>query len=179
MSEKPKKQAEKSKAPQGQDINPQLSVLTQYVKDLSFENPSAPRHAAVNEKGEPPQGDISINVGIGQLGKEEFEVTLHFRVNTKIDDKPAFVIELLYGGVFRLQNIPEPAIEKVLMVDAPRYIFPFARRILADVTRDGGFPPLLLDPVDFVRLYEAQKARIKKAEAQKHQEENGDNKTTH
>lgn len=131
---------------------PQLRVLTQYVKDLSFENPNAPR--SLGTQTEPPQIEVRVDVGVQRLAELDYEVAIHIGVDAKTGSDVLFVVELDYAGLFRLQNVPEADIEPVLVVECPRQIFPFARRIVADVTRDGGFPPLMLDPIDFMALYQ-------------------------
>ncbi len=114
---------------------PSLNILAQYVKDLSFENPLAPAAAKAQDGG--PDVDIRINVNGRHLQDNDYEVVLHFKVETKSGDETSFIVELLYGAVFRIQNVPEQDLKPVLLIEAPRQIFPFARRILADVTRDG------------------------------------------
>jgi len=132
--------------------NASLQVLTQYVKDMSFENPNAPMSLGTSETG--PQISVNANVGVRQLGAQDYEVALDFRVETKREDEVGFIAELSYCGLFRVNNIPEENLRPVLLIEAPRQLFPFARRVLSDMTRDGGFPPLLLDPIDFVALYQ-------------------------
>ena len=135
----------------------QLQVLAQYVKDLSFENPGAPQ--SLQGPGQNPQLKVSVNVGAEPRGDETFEVSLHLEVHASSDRGVIYNVELLYGGLFRLRNIPENLLQPVLFIDCPTLIFPFMRRVLADVTRDGGFPPLMLDPIDFGRLFAESMAR--------------------
>ena len=136
---------------------PQVGILTQYVKDLSFENPNAP--TSLQFEGA-PRIEINVNVQARRANEDElFEVELKISAHAFNDDKPAFVVELLYAGLFALRNIPTEALEPFLVVEAPRILFPFARRIVADATRDGGYPPLLLEPIDFGALYMAQQAQ--------------------
>ena len=132
---------------------PQVQVLTQYVKDLSFENPNAPQSLQWNE---PPRIDINVGVNARRGGDDLYEVELKINARAEAQGSTAFVVELLYGAMFSLQNVPEEALEPFLIIEAPRIIFPFARRIVADAVRDGGFPPLMLDPIDFAQLYMAQ-----------------------
>lgn len=132
---------------------PQVQVLTQYVKDLSFENPNAPQSL---QWSEPPRIDINVGVNARRGGDEVYEVELKINAKAEAQGTVAFVVELLYGALFSLQNVPEEALEPFLIIEAPRIIFPFARRIVADAVRDGGFPPLMLDPIDFAALYMAQ-----------------------
>jgi preprotein translocase subunit SecB len=129
----------------------QLAVLAQYIKDLSFESPGAPQ--SLQGPGQNPQLKVSVNVNAEPRAEETFEVALHLDVHAKSDQGVIYNVELVYGGVFRLRNIPQNLLQPVLFIDCPTLLFPFMRRVLADVTRDGGFPPLMLDPIDFGRLY--------------------------
>ena len=130
---------------------PGLQILTQYVRDLSFENPAAP--ALTPPDGGSPDVGVDANVTARKLAENDYEVGLKFTIQAKFGEQVAFIVELMYCGVFRLINIPENDIKPVLLIEAPRQLFPFARRILADVTRDGGYPPIMLDPIDFLDLY--------------------------
>jgi preprotein translocase subunit SecB len=131
-----------------------LVVNAQFVKDLSFENPRAP--ASLVASKEAPQIDVNVNVNARNLSEGVFEVTLAIRADARIGDEPAFITELVYGGVFTVMNMPEDTLRPILLIECPRLLFPFARRIIADVTRDGGFPPLFINPIDFVALYRRQ-----------------------
>ncbi|HEY4344036.1 MAG TPA: protein-export chaperone SecB [Parvibaculum sp.] len=135
---------------------PQLRVLTQYVKDLSFENPNAPR--MLGPLNDQPQIGVRVDVNVQRLADVDFEVTLSISIDAKSKDDVMFLVELQYCGLFRLTNIPADSLEPMLLIECPRQIFPFARRIVADVTRDGGFPPLMIDPIDFVGLYQQRRA---------------------
>jgi preprotein translocase subunit SecB len=127
-----------------------MQVLAQYVRDLSFENPGAPNFAAANSPGV----NVSANVGARKFSDTDYEVSLKFKIEAKVeDDNVQFIAELDYCGVFRLMNIPENDVRPILLIEAPRQLFPFARRVLADATRDGGYPPIMLDPIDFMELY--------------------------
>ncbi|ABS62870.1 protein-export protein SecB [Parvibaculum lavamentivorans DS-1] len=130
---------------------PQLRVLTQYVKDLSFENPNAPQ--SLGPADEQPSINVRVDVGVKRMSATDFEVALKIGAEATVKDKAMFLVELDYAGLFRVVNVPEQDLEAVLVIECPRQIFPFARRILADTTRDGGFPPLMIDPIDFVGLY--------------------------
>jgi len=136
---------------------PQLNVLAQYTKDLSFENPNAPGSLA--PQPQPPQINIQINVGANAVGENDFEVTLTVEGKAENAGKLVFSFELVYGGVFRLLNIPQENLSPMLLIECPRLLFPFAREIIATAVRDGGFPPLMLDPVDFVGLYRQNMAQ--------------------
>lgn len=133
------------------DGQPNLSVLTQYVKDQSFENPDAPR--SLGPRRTAPQINIGINVSANPLDEEDFEVELRLEGRATDGEQVLFIAELLYAGIFRISNVPKEQLAPTLMIECPRLLFPFARQILADMTRNGGFPPLLIDPVDFTALY--------------------------
>jgi preprotein translocase subunit SecB len=137
--------------PPGAVAPPQLNVLAQYTKDLSFENPNAPQSLA--PQGQPPQINIQINVGANNVSENEFEVTLKIEGKAENAGKTIFSFELAYAGVFRILNVPKENLHPLIMIECPRLLFPFAREIIATAVRDGGFPPLMLDPVDFVGLY--------------------------
>lgn len=137
---------------------PQLEALAQYVKDLSFENPNAPRSLGPQET--PPNISIQVNVNAKALSPGEFEVELLLEGKAGEGDDLLFSFELNFAGVFRLTNIPENHVHEVLLIECPRMMFPFARAILANAVRDGGFPPFLLQPIDFGQLYQARVAEI-------------------
>jgi preprotein translocase subunit SecB len=137
----------------GEDTAPAVGVISQYVKDLSFENPNAP---AVYQWQGQPQIDVQFNIGANQVAEDVHEVALKIEVKATSADKVAFQVELVYAGLFGIRNVPEDQIQPFLLAEAPRIVFPFARRVLADCVRDGGFPPLLLEPIDFAALYMQQ-----------------------
>ena len=147
-----------------QETRPQLGIRTQYVKDLSFENPSA--HNRPPEAERSPDITINVQVEVRRLDETTFEVNLQITANARHQDKPVFLVELTYAGVFTLIGIPQEALQPALLVECPRLLFPFARRIVADVTRDGGFPPLMLAPIDFLALYRNGQAQAAQAQAQ-------------
>lgn len=132
-------------------IQPQLTVLAQYIKDLSFESPSSPQ--SLQGSGQNPQLKVSVNVNAGGRGEDTYEVALQLEVHASSADDVIYNVELVYGGLFRLRGLPQNMLQPVLFVDCPTILFPFLRRVLADVIRDGGFPPLMLDTIDFGRLY--------------------------
>ena len=136
--------------PAGENV-PQLSVVAQYIKDFSFENPNSPQSLA--PKQEPPQINIQINVGANSVAENEYEVTLSVEGKAENAGKLIFSFDLAYAGVFRIVNVPKENLHPLVMIECPRLLFPFAREIVATAVRNGGFPPLLLDPVDFVGLY--------------------------
>jgi preprotein translocase subunit SecB len=135
----------------------QIQVLAQYVKDLSFENPAAP----MSLQGAKPALEVSVDVQARGLGVDQYEVSIRVRADAKSANQTIFVCEVVYAGVFMLKNIGQENIQPVLLIECPRQLFPFARRVVADTTRDGGFPPLMLDPIDFLTLYRAQLAQQK------------------
>jgi len=140
----------------------QLAILAQYVKDLSFESPGAPE--TLQGPGENPQLKVGVNVSGGPRGEDLYEVVLNFEAHARSDAGVIYNVEIAYGGVFRLSNIPQDVLQPVLFVDCPTILFPFVRRVLADVVRDGGFPPLMLDPIDFGRLYTQNLTRSQQPE---------------
>lgn len=131
---------------------PQLNVLAQYVKDLSFENPNAPG-SLQQQQQQQPAINIQINVNAAPLSDTDVEVVLKLEGQADISGKVLFAFDLAYAGVFRIQNVPQESVHPVVMIECPRLLFPFAREIVANSVRNGGFPPLMLDPVDFVSLY--------------------------
>jgi len=143
----------------GEDTAPAAGLISQYVKDFSFENPNAP---AIYQNPQGPAIDVQFNIASSQVAEEVFEIVLRIEVKAETEGKVAFLVDLSYAGLFGLRNIPEEHIQPFLLGEAPRLLFPFARRVLADAVRDGGFPPLLLEPIDFTALYmqqaEAQQA---------------------
>jgi preprotein translocase subunit SecB len=130
---------------------PQLSVVAQYIKDFSFENPNAPQ--SLTPATTPPQIAIQINVNAKPLAENDIEVTLKLDGKAENSGNLLFRFELDFAGVFRIQNVPQESLNAVVLIECPRLLFPFAREIIATTVRNGGFPPLLLDPVDFVGLY--------------------------
>jgi preprotein translocase subunit SecB len=135
---------------------PSMKILGQYIKDLSFENPNAPQSLA-GQDGQ-PEINISVNVNAKPMSETDFEVELHLNAKAQGKDSVVFAAELLYAGIFRLENIPQEALHPIVLVECPRMLFPFARQIIADVSRNGGFPPLMLDPIDFAAMYQQRVA---------------------
>ncbi len=130
---------------------PQLNALAQYIKDLSFENPNAPNSLGPQENG--PNISIQVNVNAKQLSETDFEVSLSLEGSAGEGAGTLFKFELDYAGVFRVAGIPNEQVHPVVMIECPRLLFPFARQIVADSVRNGGFPPLYIDPIDFAGLY--------------------------
>lgn len=135
---------------------PGIRILAQFIRDLSFENPRAPETL----RAAPSQPQIDLGVEMNARAREDgfFEVDLKLSARATREDGPLFVVELVYGGVFQIAGVPAEDMEPVLLIECPRFLFPFARRIIADVTSDGGYPPFLLDPIDFAGVYAARKA---------------------
>jgi preprotein translocase subunit SecB len=140
---------------------PSMKILGQYLKDLSFENPNSPQ--SLSQQGQ-PEINVQVNVNAKPAGQNEFEVELHLEAKATHDGKSMFAADLLYAGVFRLENVPQEALHPIVLVECPRMLFPFARQILADATRNGGFPPLMLDPIDFASMYQRRLAEQQKSQ---------------
>ena len=134
-----------------QEKLPQLNVLTQYIKDFSFENPNAPR--SLTPPQQQPAINIQINVNVKGVAEADYEVELKIEGKADSAGSVLFGFDLTYAGVFRIQNVPQESMHPLVMIECPRLLFPFAREIVASAVRDGGFPPLLIDPIDFVALY--------------------------
>jgi len=130
---------------------PSVSILAQYVKDLSFENPKAPTSLRQQENG--PRLNINVNVSADPVSDTDFEVVLSMEATAEADGEAVFAVELVYAGMFRVQNVPKEHLHPFILIECPRILFPFARQIISDATRNGGFPPLLIDPIDFAALY--------------------------
>lgn len=128
-----------------------FTVKGQYVKDLSFENPHAPGSLMLSNTK--PAIDVNVDLKAQKLQEHVYEMTLRISARAVADNNTLFLVELAYGGIFQLQNVPPERVESIILIDCPFVLFPFARRVIADVTRDGGFPPLMLDPIDFHALY--------------------------
>jgi preprotein translocase subunit SecB len=145
------------------NTSPSLNILAQYIKDLSFENPGAPRSLQAREGA--PAININVNVNANPISEADFDVVLTLNAEAKDGDKVLFAAELVYGGVFRITGFPQEHMLPVLFIECPRLLFPFARQIIADVTRNGGFPPLMIDPIDFSQMF-AQRVAEEQARSQ-------------
>jgi preprotein translocase subunit SecB len=146
--------AEDSSAQNAQDAQnaqPSLSLVGQYIRDLSFESPGAPGSIMLGQGN--PTFSVGINVGVRKQADEVYAVEITLNAKADRDSAVLFVVELVYGGVYRIRNVPEQQLSQVLMIECPRLIFPFARQVLASVTQQGGFPPLMMEPVDFTQVY--------------------------
>jgi preprotein translocase subunit SecB len=135
---------------------PGIRILAQFIRDLSFENPRAPE--SLRQGAAQPQ--IDLGVEMNARGREDglYEVDLKLSAQAGREDGALFMVELVYGGLFQITGVPEAEMEPVLLIECPRFLFPFARRIIADLSSEGGFPPFLLDPIDFAGVYAARKA---------------------
>ncbi|HWC94835.1 MAG TPA: protein-export chaperone SecB [Pseudolabrys sp.] len=141
---------------------PQLNVVAQYIKDFSFENPNAPQSLSLAQQ---PQINIQINVNARPVSDTDVEVALKLEGKAESNNSLMFRFELEYAGIFRIKNVPQDSMNAVVLIECPRLLFPFAREIVATTVRNGGFPPLLLDPVDFVALYRQRMAELQPANA--------------
>ena len=148
-----------NEAPEGAATNgngnaqqPTLNVLAQYVKDLSFESPGAPNSLRGRDKA--PGININVNVNANPLSDKQFDVNLTLNAKAAFDKEVLFNVELVYGGVFRIDGFPQEHMLPLLFIECPRLLFPFARQIIAEATRNGGFPPLMLDPIDFAQMFQ-------------------------
>jgi preprotein translocase subunit SecB len=142
-------------APQAQPAMPNLAVMAQYIKDLSFENPGI--NSNVTQR---PNIEMGVDLAAKRLDEEHYEVELKVRIDATHETKPLFLLELAYAGVFRLTNVTDTTTQQmILLIQAPHMLFPFVRRIVADVVRDGGMPPLMIEPMDFLQLYQARMAQ--------------------
>ena len=140
---------------------PSLQIISQYIKDLSFENPSM----GVNVQR--PQIEFTVDLQARRLQENgPFEVILKMRVNAKQEEKPVFLLEIAYGGLFVLERVPEEVLQPMLLIECPRLMFPFVRRVVSDLISDGGLPPLMIEPIDFAALY-----RSRMLDAQRQQQE--------
>ena len=137
---------------------PVIRILAQFIRDLSFENPRAPE--SLRPTGLQPQIDIGVELNARVRPDTLAEVDLKLTASAKIEGDSVFQVELLYGGLFQITGVAEEAMESVLLIDCPRFMFPFVRKVVADVTMEGGFPPFLLQPINFDALYAEQQRRM-------------------
>lgn len=142
---------------QQQALQPPFAINAQYVKDLSFENPNPLKSLSFGNH----QPDLNINVDVGaqKVADNAYEVTLKISTNATRGGEKMFVVDLEYAGVFTINNVPEDQVTPLLLIEGPRFLFPFARNVIADATREGGFPPLALAPIDFLTLFQAQQKK--------------------
>jgi preprotein translocase subunit SecB len=139
----------------GEDTAPAAGLISQYVKDLSVENPNAPD---CFQWQDPPQLDVQFNIAARPIQADVHEVQLKIQINAKADAGVAYIVDLTYAGLIGMRNLDEPSMHAFMFAEAPRLLFPFARRVIADAVRDAGFPPMLLDPIDFNGIYMQQLA---------------------
>lgn len=129
----------------------QIRVVAQYIKDLSFENPNVRK--LFETQGEPPNLRVEVNVNAAKVADKAYESAIHLKAEATNNLGTIYDLELAYAGMFQIDNMPEASLEPFLLINCPSLLFPFARRLVADLTREGGFPPLLLDPIDFAALF--------------------------
>ena len=141
---------------------PGIRILAQFIRALSFETPRAPESLRAAGAAQP---QIDLGVEMNARGRDDglFEVDLKLSAQAGREDGTLFVVEILYGGLFQIGGVAQEDIEPVLLIECPRFLFPFARRIIADLSSEGGFPPFLLDPIDFAAVYQARKAEAEAA----------------
>jgi preprotein translocase subunit SecB len=144
-------------AQQNGQAEPGIRILAQFIRDLSFENPRAPESLRAAGAAQP---QIELGVEMNARARDDglYEVDIKLSAQAGREDGTLFVVEILYGGLFQIGGVAQDDIEPVLLIECPRYLFPFARRIIADLSSEGGFPPFLLDPIDFAAVYAARKA---------------------
>lgn len=157
MAEDENKNGTSGTQPPQPDKLPQINVIGQYIKDLSFENPDAVR--LLRNPGKNPGLQINFNVQVRSIGDDSFEVTLAIEGEAKSDLGLLYKFEVVYAGAFLLKNLPKEAVQPVLYIECPALLFPFVRRLIADLSREAGYPPLLLDPIDFATLYRRRMAK--------------------
>ena len=143
-------------AAKGNGVQPSLNILAQYVKDLSFESPGAPGSLRARDKA--PNINIGVNVNANPLSDKEFDVVSDADGQGRTGKDVLFNVELVYGGVFKVEGFPQEHMLPILFIECPRLLFPFSRQIIAECTRNGGFPPLMLDPIDFAVMFQQKLA---------------------
>ncbi len=156
MADAPTGNGPAGQQPSAGDTSQQLIVNAQYIKDLSFENPRAPQ--SLMQQSGPPSIEINVDVKGQNIGPDTFEVVLTIKANAKSQADALFLIELAYGAIVTVRNVPQAMLPAVMLVETPRLLFPFARAIVAEATRDGGFPPLMINPIDFAELLRRDQA---------------------
>lgn len=136
----------------------QAKIVSQYIKDLSFENPNFRK--LITSPGDQPNLTVEVNVGAQRIENDLYESAIEFKATAANNLGTIYVLETVYAGLLKIESIPEQALEPFLLISGPTMIFPFLRRLVADITREGGFPPLLLDPIDFGSLYERRQQQL-------------------
>ena len=147
----------------GANAAPSFNLIGQYIRDMSFENPGAP--ASIMLGGPNPNFSVGINVGVKKQADDLYAVEITLNAKADREKNVLFNVELIYGGVFRMKNIPEAQLAPLLLVECPRLIFPFARQVLATITQQGGFPPLMMEPVDFAAIYQQNLKSLQDAQS--------------
>jgi len=150
-----------SAEPGQQPARPKMQVLSQYIRDMSFENIAVQKGQKIEGQ---PQVQVQVALDAKKSGDSQYEVILKTKVENKAQDAVVFVMELEYAGQFKVENVPENQLHPFLLIECPRMIFPYVRRIIGDVTRDGGYPPLNVDSIDFQQLYIQDLMRRQKAQ---------------
>jgi preprotein translocase subunit SecB len=150
-------------APSANQPAPSMRIVGQYIKDLSFENPGAPGSLTGGQNA--PDIQVSVDVGARRASETNYESEIRVTITAKKDDVVTFLVELVYAGLVVLENVSNEMVQPILLIECPRLLFPYARRIITDVTRDGGFPPLMLEPIDFAQLYRQQLEQKKAQQA--------------
>jgi preprotein translocase subunit SecB len=156
MAEQQRGNGQGAAVPPVSDLPQQLIVNAQYIKDFSFENPRAPQ--SLMQPAQQPDVDINVDVRARSLAADVYEVVLSINATAKTAQEPIFLVELAYGAVVTAKNAPQAMLAQLILVETPRIMFPFARAIIAEATRDGGFPPLMINPIDFAELVRRQQA---------------------
>jgi len=149
-------------AAQGQQV--QVRVMAQYIKDLSFESPNVQK--LLEGPGESPNLQVEVNVNARKISDTTFESVINFKADATNKAGTIYDLELAYAGMFHVENLPEQALEPFLLIECPTLLFPFVRRLVADLTREGGFPPLMLDPINFATLFNKRQQERAQAQAQ-------------
>jgi preprotein translocase subunit SecB len=147
---------------------PKLQILAQFIRDMSFENIAVQKGVATDGK---PDMKVQVNLDAKKRTDDRYEVSIKLTANSTMGESPVYILEIDYAGLFLVQNVPSGQLHPFLLIECPRQLFPFLRRIVSDITRDGGFPPLNLEPIDFMGLYRAN--ALRQAEAAKQQETSG------
>ena len=148
--------ADETPTPADAANRPSYSLVGQYIRDLSFENPGAP--ASIMGGSTSPQFSVGVNVGVEKQTDDIYAVEISITAKAEREKTPLFQAEMVYGGVFRIQGIPQEHMLPLLFIECPRLLFPFARQIIADATRNGGYPPLMIDPIDFAQMFQQRMA---------------------
>lgn len=143
---------------------PSINVLGQYIKDLSFENPKAPESFGQQKEPAPPL-NVTVNVGAKPAGEANIEVELRIEARAGTQEAVLFNLELVYAGLFQIRNVPQEQVHAFVLIECPRLLFPFARQIVAETISSGGFPPVMLDPIDFLQLYRQRMAQQQAGQA--------------